>query len=115
MLRGIVIKGDGIGKILGFPTANIDTPKAKVKYTLGVYAATTTLGEKKYNGALVIRDNPWKIEMFLFDYDGPDFYGDKIAIDPLQKTSMIEKMGSKKELKEKIAKDIQLVKDYFNK
>lgn len=113
MLRGTVIKGDGIGKTLGYPTANIDIPKTKVLFTLGVYAAKATLRNNEYKGALVIRDNPWRVEMYLFDYKDADFYGVKMTIQPLQKISTIERMDSKEELKEKIFGDIMMVKDYF--
>lgn len=112
-LQGTVIRGEGIGRTIGYPTANIDISITRVPFTLGVYAATTTLQNKVYQGALVIRDHPWKIEMHLFDYTGDDFYGEKMAISPLQKISMIEKVDSLEELKEKISKDIQLVKDHF--
>lgn len=113
MLRGTVIKGDGMGKTLGYPTANIDIPKTKVLFTLGVYAATATLRNKEYKGALVIRDKPWRVEMYLFDYKDADFYGIKMTIIPLQKISAIERVDSKEELKEKISGDIKMVKDYF--
>lgn len=114
MLRGTVVKGDGIGKTLGYPTANIDIPKSKVLFTLGVYAAMATIRKREYWGALVIRDNPWRVEMYLLDYHEADFYGVKITMHPLQKISAIERVDSKEELVEKITADIKLVKDYFS-
>ncbi|MDO8509678.1 MAG: riboflavin kinase [bacterium] len=113
MFQGRVIQGDGIGRTLGYPTANIDVSKKEVLFSLGVYATMAMLEGTEYKGVLIIRDHPFKIEVYLFDYSGADFYGTQMTISPLQKISHIEKVASEEELKEKISQDIKLVKDYF--
>ncbi len=109
-----MVRGDGVGRTLGYPTANIDIPKSKVLFSKGVYAALATVRNQEYRCALVIRDQPWRVEAHLLDYEGkPDFYGLKMSVNPLQKICAIERVDSREELMEKIAMDIKMVKDYF--
>ncbi len=113
MFGGIIIKGEGIGKALGFPTANIDCEKDKVHLGGGVYAAIAMLDSKKYVAALVIVTAPWKVEAHLVGYNGPDVYGEFLSVSPVQKISTLETYASEDELKEKIAADVLLVKEFF--
>lgn len=113
MLSGPVISGDGIGKTFGYPTANLSLKRSQVAFSSGVYAARATLGREVYKAALVILEKPWKVEVHLLDYKGPDFYGLLLSVDPIQKMSEIESYDSTEELKEKIASDLELIKDFF--
>ncbi len=113
MLAGPVVHGDGIGKKFGCPTANLSLRRTQVSLHSGVYAATAVLNRNTHKAALVIQDKPWKIEVHLLDYDGPDFYGQHLSIEPVQKVSEIEAYDSEDELKEKIQADLQLVRDFL--
>lgn len=113
MLSGSVIHGDGFGRQLGYPTANIEPTKAAKYFRPGIYAATVTLGGEKYQAALAIHNKHSKIEAFLIAYQGPDFYGVHITIDPVQRLSEMEQYDSTEELKTKISHDVQMVCDYF--
>ncbi|HBU06649.1 MAG TPA: hypothetical protein DEB09_01035 [Candidatus Magasanikbacteria bacterium] len=114
MLKGIVIHGDGIGKKLGFPTANLDIEKKKCKFNSGVYAAKVTLNKKEYQGALAIQEKNWKVEVHFLDYVGEDFYGSFIEVEPIQKVSEMERFDSFEELQTKIKKDMLVVRSFFN-
>ena len=48
MIGGIIVHGDGLGKTLGYPTANIDVEPSSVRFESGVYAARATLHGKIY-------------------------------------------------------------------
>jgi len=109
MITGIVIKGDGLGKRYGFPTANLDCPKKNVKVKCGIYAAWVFFEHKKYIGALVIQDKPWKVEVYILDFEG-DLYGKYMEVDPVQKISEQQRYDSTEELIEKIRNDIEIVK-----
>ena len=106
MIAGPVVRGDGIGKTYGCPTANLALRRTQVPFHSGVYAAHATLNREVYKAALVIQEKPWKIEVHLLDYEGSDFYGQQLSVDPVQKISEIEKYDSEEELKVKIKADL---------
>ncbi len=114
MLEGIIIRGEGIGKKLGYPTANIDITPEKVHLGPGIYAAKAKLGEQSYTAGLVIIENPWKVEVHLIGYAGPDIYGEHLIVEPVQRVSTFHKYATQAELKRKINKDIQLVSQVFD-
>lgn len=110
MFKGKVISGQGVGKTLGYPTANLDTPQSAVRVSTGVYAAYATCVGRRYPAALVLRGNPWKVEVHFFQYSAGDCYGRVVAVEPVQKVSEIEEFESMEELKEKIALDVEAVR-----
>jgi len=110
MFKGTVVHGDKVGRTLGYPTANLDIDIKDTKCTPGIYAAQVTLFQKKYKAALVINAASDKVEVHLFDYEGPEFYGQSMIIDPIQKVSEIETLDTEIDLKFKIKEDILLVR-----
>ncbi len=115
-LRGRVIKGQGYGQRIGFPTANIDRKgylKLKNGIPFGVYAGLVALGNKVYKAGIVIgpkdaKGHP-KLEAHLIGYDG-DIYG-KLLVFRIEKfLHKFKKYKSEKELKKQIAKDISIIK-----
>jgi riboflavin kinase/FMN adenylyltransferase len=78
-LRGRIVTGDGRGRTIGFPTANLE-PVTELVPPSGVYAATLEeIGGSSYEGLTNIGFRPTfeartlAIETFLFDADR-DFY-----------------------------------------
>jgi riboflavin kinase / FMN adenylyltransferase len=114
MIRGKIIQGDKIGRTFGYRTANLDTPKNKVKLTSGVFASYVFLDNKKYQGALAFQKKPWKLEVHILDFKSDDFYGKHIEVEPVQKVSEMCRFSSENELKEKIENDINMVREIFN-
>ena len=56
-ITGKIIKGDGYGRKIGFPTLNIDRrhfSRLEKKPALGVYGGEVFLGEKIYKAGIVI-------------------------------------------------------------
>jgi riboflavin kinase/FMN adenylyltransferase len=109
MIRGRVVKGLREARTLGYPTANLSISPAKTKLKTGVYASWATYNGAVYQAALVIRHDPDKVEVHLIGYSGPDFYGKKIEIDPVEKVSEMENMELDA-LIVKIRRDIDMVK-----
>ena len=112
-IKGKVIEGDKIGKVLGFPTANIEVSNPhKLIPASGVYAVKIKIGDKFYKGALsigyretVFDNSKLTIEVFILDFDG-DLYGkdlDMIFVDYLRPQIKYENWDL---LKEQIAKDV---------
>lgn len=85
--RGKVISGDGRGRTLGFPTANIEYPKKKILPQGGVYAASVLIGEEWWPGALNIGFNPTflpytestRFETFVLDLN-ESLYGKTLTV-----------------------------------
>jgi riboflavin kinase/FMN adenylyltransferase len=85
-LTGRVIAGDKIGRLLGFPTANIDVD---TKYKLipmdGIYAVTVQHEHNVYGGMLYIGYRPTingtklNIEVNIFDFN-QEIYGESLTV-----------------------------------
>jgi len=86
-IQGRVVKGKGLGKGLGYPTANIHVEdKYKLIPANGIYAVTVDVGKKIYNGMMSIGVNPTvstngtrTIEVNIFDFSN-DIYEENIRI-----------------------------------
>ncbi|OGH86744.1 MAG: hypothetical protein A2493_02135 [Candidatus Magasanikbacteria bacterium RIFOXYC12_FULL_33_11] len=116
MYSGIVVKGEGVAKKFGFPTANIDCQlKKNTKVATGVFAAISTVEKKKYNSTLIIlpKGDSYKFEIHFLDFVG-DLYGKYLEVDLVQKVSEIESYDSEEELLEKIRHDVEMVKEVFS-
>ncbi len=81
-VEGIVVRGDGRGRELGFPTANLDVPEGLLVPPDGVYAGWT----RDRRAAISIGTNPHfdgverRVEAHLLDFDG-DLYGDRLIVE----------------------------------
>lgn len=113
MFGGIVIHGDSLGKGLGYPTANLNISPKNTKCQDGVYAARAYLRKQEYKSALVIQEKAKKVEVYLFNYLGPDFYGLYLEVELIQKVSEIEVYNNPEQLKKKIERDIELIREVF--
>ncbi len=86
MLTGKVVKGQQIGRSIGFPTANIQVEDDyKLLPRDGAYAVYTEVGNIRYKAILNIGDRPTvdgkkkTIEAHLIDFEG-DIYGQDLPI-----------------------------------
>jgi len=74
-LEGIVVRGAGRGRSLGFPTANVRV-QPHVLPPQGVYAVTMRIGQKDWHGVMNLGTRPTfgrgpvVCEVHLFDYSG---------------------------------------------
>ena len=110
-----VIHGDKIGRMVGYPTANIHIDFSRQSFDSGVYVSKIRLKEMYYNGLLVIQKKMQKAEVYLLDYTGEDFYSEVIEVEIFDKISEIERFTDTESLKEKIQKDILLARNWFQK
>ena len=110
-LTGTVIKGKGLGKQIGFPTANIHI---SVDYKLipkdGVYVVKGIIKGKTVSGMMNIGTNPTvdgehhSLEVHFFDFD-EDIYGQSIQIEFLKRLRDEQKFDSLKSLTDQLKKD----------
>jgi riboflavin kinase/FMN adenylyltransferase len=85
-LTGRVVKGDKIGRLMGFPTANIEVDtKYKLIPADGIYAVTVGYENNIFKGMLYIGNRPTinglqrNIEVNIFDFD-KEIYGESITV-----------------------------------
>jgi riboflavin kinase/FMN adenylyltransferase len=84
-LAGLVVKGTGRGKALGFPTANLDLPSDQALPADGVYATQAEINGEKHDAVTNIGVNPTftggkrTVETHILDY-ATDLYGRTIRL-----------------------------------
>ncbi|MEQ8361445.1 MAG: bifunctional riboflavin kinase/FAD synthetase [Cyclobacteriaceae bacterium] len=104
-ISGRVIKGEKLGRVLGFPTANVDVDSHyKLIPAEGIYTVTVSHGSKRYGGMLYIGYRPTvggtqrSIEVNIFDFD-EDIYGESITINlmaPIRKDAHFDDLEALK-------------------
>lgn len=116
MLTGTVKRGKGLGKDLGFPTANLHIEETyKLIPKNGVYLVKGSLKDSSIYGMMNIGFNPTvekmdtqnsrpRIEIHFFDF-GQELYGEKLQIDILQRLRDEQKFASITQLKAQLQKD----------
>jgi riboflavin kinase / FMN adenylyltransferase len=110
-VEGIVVRGDGRGRELGFPTANLDVPKELLVAPDGVYAGRT----HDRRVALSIGTNPHfdgverRVEAHLLDFDG-DLYGERLVVEIWAPIREQRRFDSLEELVTAIEHDVERVR-----
>ena len=110
-LNGKVIKGNGVGRTIKYPTANIEIKEIyKLIPPKGVYLVKIYLGENKFSGMMNIGNRPTinglnqTIEVHIFDFD-KDIYGKKLKVCFVKKIRKEKKFDSLPSLKSQLKKD----------
>ena len=120
-ISGYVVRGEGRGKPLGFPTANVQSGNdKKIIPADGVYAVTALVDgfPKELSGMLNIGTNPTfdgkkrTIEVNIFDFDA-DIYGKEITVFFHERIRGENKFSGFEELKAQLRIDMQSVKGFF--
>ncbi|WP_417362999.1 bifunctional riboflavin kinase/FAD synthetase [Galbibacter sp.] len=111
MLSGVVARGRGIGRDLGFATANIHIEEQyKLIPKEGVYVVRTFYRGKLVYGMMNIGFNPTvqgrerTIEVHLFDFN-ENLYGEAIRVELLERLRDEQKFDSIEKLKLQLEKD----------
>jgi riboflavin kinase/FMN adenylyltransferase len=111
-LAGTVVRGDGLGHQLGFPTANLDATGLALP-PHGVYAVHAEVGGRTHRAVLNIglrptlqNPNPQlRVEAHLIDFAG-ELYGQELEVAFVDKLRAETKFPSLAELRAQIARDI---------
>jgi len=118
-LNGAIVKGRGIGKELGFPTANLEiTEDYKLIPKNGVYVVRTKIDGASVNGMMNIGTNPTvggkekTIESYFFNLD-KDLYGKQLEIELLVRIRDEKKFTSVDDLKIAMKQDQAFSKQYL--
>ena len=121
IILGEVIYGKQLGRVIGFPTANLKFEN-KIYPEFGVYGVKIHIqgDEKIYNGVMNIGRNPTvnvgilSVETNIFDFN-EDIYGKIILIEVLENIRYEKKFSSVDKLKEQIGKDASYWKNKIDK
>lgn len=111
-LAGTVVRGDGLGRELGFPTANLEVTGLALPPG-GVYAAHALVDGRTHRAVVNIGMRPTlknpapqlRVEAHLLDFAG-DLYGQELEMVFEEKLREEKKFASLEELKAQIARDI---------
>ncbi len=113
-LRGPVVAGDGRGRDLGFPTANLQLPPAKLIPAAGIYAAYARSAGGVHHAAVSIGTRPTfgpgpvMVEAYLLDFAG-DLYGTPLELHLAARLRDEQAFSSVTDLVRQIADDVTAV------
>jgi riboflavin kinase/FMN adenylyltransferase len=116
-IRGIVVRGEGRGKGLGFPTANLAVgERDKLIPPEGIYAVRAVLRRGTFMGALhmgprpTFKGSPPSVELHLLDFDR-DIYGEDVRVDFIERLRGIEPFTGVDALVDQIRKDVDRARE----
>lgn len=118
-VSGPVIRGAGLGRKLGFPTANVGADPAKI-LPPGIFAARVKVGSESFDAVLNVGRRPTVdtldckmiLEAHLLDFSRT-IYGKKIEVTFLKHIRPERKFHSKESLIQHIQADITAARKFF--
>ena len=116
-ITGEVVKGQQLGRTIGFRTANLIYPNELIDLPFGVYSTVVTIDGKKYQGVTnfgirptVSDSHKCTLETHILDFE-KDIYGKHITVEFIKMIRAEEKFKSLDELKNQIIADVLSVKN----
>ncbi len=112
-IEGTVVHGDGRGKHIGIPTANLSVWEKKLLPSEGVYSAFALINRKRFPSVVSIGFRPTfyeipeqqTVEVHILNFSD-QIYGMQIKLQFISRLRKEKKYGSVNELMEQIQKDI---------
>ncbi len=117
-LGGVVVHGDGRGKSIGIPTANLETGDEKLVPAAGVYACRAMFQGKTWPAAVNIGTRPTfestdmrsHVEAYILDYSG-DLYSQSITLEFITRLRGERRYPNVPDLIRQIRVDIDLTRE----
>jgi riboflavin kinase / FMN adenylyltransferase len=110
-ISGRVVKGDKLGRLMGFPTANIELETHhKLIPMEGIYAVKANYAHQEFGGMLYIGNRPTingtkrNIEVNIFDFN-QEIYGEDLSVKFIKLIRLDMKFEDLEQLKQQLAKD----------
>lgn len=116
-LEGIVVRGDGRGRELGYPTANLSTARYAATPADGVYACwfvhhgPSHPEPRRFRAAVSVGTNPTfsgrerRVEAFVLDMD-ENLYGQRVGLDFVARLRDMERYDTVEALIEQVGVDV---------
>ncbi|MBI3947312.1 MAG: bifunctional riboflavin kinase/FAD synthetase [Armatimonadetes bacterium] len=117
-LSGEVQQGEEIGRVLGFPTANVSCPPRKILPALGVYVCRAHMGDDSHGAVVNVGRRPTfdgariTVEAHLLGFCG-DLYGRTLTLEFLERLRPEMKFDSPDALRAQIARDVERTREAF--
>ncbi len=115
-LEGTVVRGEGIGRTLGFPTANLRLHEEKMVPADGIYVARAIYADQMMPGAVSIGARPTfggqqrVLEAYLLDFEG-ELAGRELAVELLEWLRPQVKFDSPRQLALAMRQDVAAVRE----
>ena len=117
-VTGVVSRGKGLGKQIGFPTLNVRVPGCKLLPESGSYAGYVDSGDVngRMPAAVFVPDSATgPVEAHLVNHPAGDIYGSIMNVSFVTKLRKTASSLNIEELRELIAGDIETVRQYATK
>jgi len=106
-----VIRGRGKGRILGYPTANLDRTELDMPH--GIYVVDILVQGEKYRGLMhfgfiEVFKGPVSLEVLIKDFSD-DIYGKEVKVKVVKKIREVKKFKDSEQLKEAIKRDLEVL------
>lgn len=117
-ISGQVVRGKGLGRNYGIPTANIRISESRLTPEPGVYYTRVIINNLLYHGLTNVgfnptfKDHPFSIETYIYDFDD-DIYGQNITVSFIKKIRKEKKFRSIDELVQQIKNDIDTIRKKY--
>jgi riboflavin kinase/FMN adenylyltransferase len=115
-IDGIVVRGEGRGRQLGYPTANVHTDRHVAIPADGIYAGWAVLHKQRLPAAISVGTNPTfegrqrTVEAFILDFD-EDIYGVELGVEFVERLRGMEKFDRIQDLVEQMGHDVERTRD----
>lgn len=118
LIKGEVIAGFGEGRLIGYPTANLNLDKDSARAEPGIYAGWVNINKQIKPGILIVgvyedAKDVWRHEVYILEWS-QDIYGHKLEFEIVDKIREVIKMPDQSALLERINQDIKIAKNKLN-
>lgn len=118
-VSGKVVRGAGLGRRLGFPTANLAAHPAKI-LPPGIFAVKARLGNSMFSGVANVGHRPTMaapggqllLEVHILDFDR-EIYGRRLEVEFLRHLRSERKFSSREALQRQILSDIKAARKHI--
>jgi len=115
-IEGVVVRGDGRGKELGYPTANVEPPAHTAVPADGVYAGRLVRTAGPLTAAISVGTNPTfsgeqrRVEAFVLDFDS-DLYGEHVGVEFLHRLRPMLRFDTVDDLLAEMGRDVERTRE----
>jgi riboflavin kinase/FMN adenylyltransferase len=118
-LSGRVVPGEGRGRGMGFPTANLDLPAWQLLPEIGIYAGYLRLDGQRHQAAVSVGTNPTFggdhviVEAFVLDFDG-ELSGREVDVDLVKRIRAEKRFDSAEDLVAEMTRDVEKAREILD-